>query len=349
MKGAGFALISAALFGASTPLAKMIVGDVRPLMVAGLFYLGAGVGLAAYRLFASRAAIEAKLSRADMPWLVGAIVFGGMLAPALLMIGLAETSAGTASLLLTLEGVATALIALIIFREHVGWRNAGGFALIVAGSAMLAWRGDVATPTLLGPVLIVCACVAWGIDNNLTRQVASTDPLAITMWKGLIAGPVNIVLALAAGEGAPALSSALVVMVLGLAGIGASLVLFILAMRELGTARTGAYFGTAPFVGAVIAVPLFHEPVGGSLILAGLLIGGGVVIHLTENHAHDHLHEPMAHEHAHVHDAHHQHEHAGTDPPDEPHAHRHIHARLVHSHAHTPDEHHRHTHEGPAA
>lgn len=348
LKGAGFALISAALFGASTPLAKLVLGDVGPLMVAGLLYLGAGVGLAVYRLLAKQATTEAKLARADMPWLIGAIVFGGLLAPALLMTGLAITSAGTASLLLTLEGVATALIAFMVFREHIGWRNAAGFALIVLGGVTLAWRGGVEAPDVLGPALIVGACVAWGVDNNLTRQVSRADPTAIAMWKGLVAGPVNIALAFVAGDTIPAIPLTLAAMTIGLAGIGASLVLFILAMRDLGVARTGAYFGLAPFVGAAIAVPLFGETIGLPFTLAGVLIGLGVFVHLTENHDHEHTHEPMAHDHVHVHDAHHQHTHEPGDPSGEPHAHAHVHRPMRHSHAHTPDDHHRHGHRDAA-
>jgi drug/metabolite transporter (DMT)-like permease len=344
VKGAGFALMAAALFGASTPLAKLVIGDVGPLMVAGLLYLGAGVGLAAYRVFAMQATTEAKLSRSDMPWLIGAIVFGGLLGPALLMVGLASTSAGTASLLLTLEGVATALIAFVVFREHIGLRNAAGFAFIVLGGVMLAWRGGVEAPDVLGPALIVGACVAWAVDNNLTRQVSGADPTAIAMWKGLVAGPVNIALALVAGDTIPAMPLTLAAMTIGVAGIGASLVLFILAMRDLGVARSGAYFGLAPFVGAAIAVPMFGETVGLPFILAGVLIGLGVFIHLTENHDHEHVHERMSHDHVHVHDTHHQHAHDPDDPNGEPHAHAHVHPPMRHSHAHTPDDHHRHKH-----
>ena len=343
-KGAGLALMSAALFGASTPLAKAVLGEIGPLMVAGLFYFGAGIGLAAYRLFSTGRGVEAKLTRKHAPWLLGAILSGGIAGPILLMLGLGRTEAGTASLLLTLEAVATAIIALFAFREHIGWRNGVGFALIVLGGAALAWRGGFAAPDLRGPLLVAGACAAWGIDNNLTRQVAGADPTEIAMWKGLVAGPVSMALAFAAGEGAPTLAPALGAMAIGVAGVGASLVLFILAMRDLGVARTGAYFGTAPFVGAALAILMFGESISWMFALAALLIGSGIIIHLTETHEHEHLHEPMTHQHVHVHDAHHQHAHEPGDPSGEPHVHRHRHERMQHSHTHTPDDHHRHGH-----
>lgn len=346
--GAQLALLSAALFGASTPLAKLVLGEIGPLATAGLLYLGAGVGLLAYRSFFQRKHVEAQLAHRDAPWVVGAIVFGGVLGPALLMLGLARTEAGTASLLLTLEGVATALIALIVFREHIGWRNGSGFALIVLGGAALAWRGGLAAPDITGPLLVAGACIAWGVDNNLTRKISNADPTAIAMWKGLVAGPANIALAVIAGERIPELAPALDAMAIGIAGYGASLVLFIFALRALGVARTGAYFGTAPFVGALLAIPLLGEPITIVMIFAALLIGAGVIIHLTESHAHEHEHAPMEHEHAHVHDAHHRHAHGVNDPQGEPHVHRHGHSAMTHSHAHAPDEHHRHDHKSEA-
>jgi drug/metabolite transporter (DMT)-like permease len=314
-------------------------------MLAGLLYVGAGLGLFIYRRFAGAGAdAETRLSRRDMPWLAGAIMSGGVAGPALLMLGLAHTQAGTASLLLTLEGVATALIAFAVFREHIGWRNALGYLLIVLGAACLAWRGGVTALDLSGPLLVVGACIAWGVDNNVTRKIANADPAASAMWKGLAAGPVTMALAFASGAHAPSFAATTPALMIGALGYGASLVLFILALRLLGTARTGAYFGTAPFIGATLSVALFAEPVTPLFALAGLLIGAGVFIHLTESHGHEHAHEPMEHAHAHLHDAHHQHAHGPNDPAGEPHAHWHVHARLVHTHAHTPDEHHRHDH-----
>lgn len=345
-QGALFAVASALLFGIATPLAKLVLGAIDPLLLAGLLYAGAGIGLAALRAITKASRTEAQLSRKDLPWLAGAILFGGIGGPILLMLGLAHTQAGTASLLLTLEGVATALIAFVVFREHIGLRNGVGYLLIVLGAASLAWRGGFEAADLTGPAMIVAACIAWGVDNNLTRKIAGADPMAIAMWKGAIAGPVTIASAFAAGAHAPPTNAVAEALAIGLLGYGASLVLFILALRALGTARTGAYFGTAPFIGATLSIVLFAEPITPFFLLAGLLIAAGVFIHLTERHGHEHVHEPMEHEHAHVHDVHHQHAHGPNDPPGEPHVHAHAHGRLVHAHAHTPDEHHRHEHRG---
>ena len=341
-----YALTAAALFGVATPCAKLLLGSIDPWLLAGLFYLGSGFGLAVWRFAAMRGRTnaEASLSRRDLPWLAGAIVSGGVVGPVLLMIGLSATTASTASLLLTLEGAATALIAWFVFRENFDRRIALGLACIVAGAAVLCIQEDLRLAGLVGPAAIVAACVAWGIDNNLTRKVSLADPVEIAMLKGLIAGPVNLAIAFAGGARMPPLDAAGLAAVVGFLGYGVSLVLFVLALRHLGTARTGAYFSTAPFLGAVVALPLLDEPLTLQLIAAGVLMAVGVWLHLTERHEHGHEHEPIEHTHRHVHDAHHRHAHALGDPLGEPHSHRHIHVRLRHAHPHVPDSHHRHTH-----
>jgi len=341
-----YALAAAALFGLATPIAKLLIGAADPWLLAGLFYLGSGLGLAALRAVRSgrKAAAEAALSRRDAPWLAGAILFGGIVGPLLLMAGLARTDAASASLLLTLEGAATALIAWFAFHEGVDRRVATGMALIVAGAIVLAWQGDARAAGFLGPAAIVGACIAWGIDNNLTRKVALADPLEIAMYKGLVAGPVSIALAVAQGAAVPGLAVVGAAALVGFLGYGISLVLFVIALRHLGTARTGAYFSTAPFVGAAAAIPLLAEPLSATLLIAGVLMGTGVWLHLTERHAHEHEHEALEHEHRHTHDEHHRHVHAADDPPGEPHSHRHAHGPLRHAHAHMPDSHHRHSH-----
>jgi drug/metabolite transporter (DMT)-like permease len=341
-----YALAAAALFGLATPLAKLLIGSADPWLLAGLFYLGSGLGLAALRAMRSRrkAATEAALSRRDAPWLGGAIVFGGILGPLLLMAGLARTDAASASLLLTLEGAATAVIAWFAFREGVDRRVAGGMALILAGAIVLAWQGHARPAGFLGPAAIVGACIAWGIDNNLTRKVALADPLEIAMYKGLAAGPVSIALAFAQGAAVPGLVVAAAAAFVGFLGYGVSLVLFVIALRHLGAARTGAYFSTAPFVGAAAAIPLLSEPLSSTLIVAGLLMAAGVWLHLMERHVHEHEHGALEHEHRHTHDEHHRHAHTADDPPGEPHSHRHAHGPLRHAHAHMPDSHHRHSH-----
>ena len=343
------ALISAALFGASTPAAKALLGSTNPAILAGLLYCGAGLGVAILRRL-RRAwvprpdAPEVALSRKELPWLGGAIVAGGVLGPVLLMTGLTQTDAGTASLLLTLEGVATALMAWFIFHENFDRRIAAGMACLVAGAIVLSWSGQPTLPGLFGPIAIAGACVAWGLDNNLTRKVSLADPLQIVELKGLIAGPVNLALGLSAGGHLPGFSVTAAAGVIGFLGYGVSLALFVLALRHLGTARTGAYFSTAPFLGTLVAVVFLQEPLTVQLLAAGVLMAAGVWLHLTEDHAHDHVHEPVEHAHPHIHDEHHGHPHGPQDPAGEPHTHPHRHERHAHRHPHTPDTHHQHKH-----
>ena len=269
---------------------------------------------------------------------------GGIFGPILLMLGLSRTDASTASLLLTLEGVATALLAWFVFRENLDRRIALGMACIVAGALVLSWSGKPTLEGVLGPLAIVGACIAWGLDNNLTRKVSLADPLQIVEIKGLIAGPVNLLLGFWAGGTIPSLTPLAVAAFVGFLGYGVSLVFFVRALRDLGTARTGAYFSTAPFLGALAAIIILHEPLTMQLGAAGILMAIGVWLHLTEVHIHQHQHEPMEHSHRHVHDAHHQHVHGPDDPSGEPHTHWHRHPRLRHKHPHLPDMHHIHPH-----
>jgi drug/metabolite transporter (DMT)-like permease len=271
-------------------------------------------------------------------------VTGGIVGPVLLMGGLARTEAATASLLLTLEGVATALMAWFIFHENFDRRIALGMACLVAGAIVLSWSGQPTLSGLLGPLAIVGACGAWGLDNNLTRKVSLADPLQIVELKGLIAGPVNLVLGLSAGGALPPPSVSAIAGVVGFLGYGVSLALFVLALRDLGTARTGAYFATAPFVGAVAALAFLHEPLTMQLAAAAVFMGAGVWLHVTETHDHEHVHEAMEHAHPHAHDEHHRHSHGPDDPPGEPHTHRHSHGGLRQKHPHVPDMHHHHKH-----
>lgn len=343
------ALLSAALFGLSTPASKALLGTVDPQVLAGLLYCGAGAGVALLRRMlrsnlVDRQASETTLSRKDLPWLAGAIVAGGLVGPVLMMVGLERTDASAASLLLTLEGVATALLAWFVFHENFDRRIAIGMASLVAGATILAWSGPPTIAGLSGPLAIAGACLAWGLDNNLTRKVSLADPLQIVVLKGGIAGPVNLFLGLAMGGAMPAGTPLAIAALVGFVGYGVSLALFILALRHLGTARTSAYFSTAPFIGAVAALVILREPLTIQLLIAAALMGVGLWLHLTEDHDHEHVHELVEHAHSHVHDSHHQHEHAPDDPPGEPHSHRHRHDRLSHSHPHVPDMHHTHRH-----
>ncbi|WP_288128928.1 DMT family transporter [Accumulibacter sp.] len=340
-----YALVAAVLFGASTPLAKLLIGETSPLLLGGLLYLGSGAGLGIARVIRDRGWLSSGIARREWPWLLGAIFFGGVLGPVALMFGLTHTSGSTASLLLNLEAVLTALIAWFVFNENADRRIVLGMVAIVAGGAILAWPvGESGGGSGLGPLAIALACACWAIDNNLTRKVSASDALFIAGSKGLIAGVVNCTLALTLGATFPAPAMTATIMVLGLMGYGVSLVLFVLALRGLGTARTGAYFSTAPFIGAFIALTVLGEPSSPSFWLASALMAWGVWLHLTEQHEHEHTHEPLEHRHSHRHDEHHQHDHDFVWRGQEPHAHPHSHAAVTHKHPHFPDIHHRHAH-----
>jgi drug/metabolite transporter (DMT)-like permease len=340
-----FAVLSAALFGASTPFAKLLLGTVDPWMMAGLLYLGAGLGLSLVHL-SRRAlglsAVETPLRRSDLPWLALVILAGGILGPLLLMFGLERTQASGASLLLNLEGLATMSIAWIIFRENVDRRLLLGAAAILAGAVLLSWHGRASFNW--GALLVSAACLCWGIDNNLTRKLSSADPVQIAMLKGLVAGSVNLALALVQGAALPGIGALAAAGIVGFLGYGVSLVFFVLGLRYLGTARTGAYFSLAPFIGATLSVLLLHDPISVRLFVSGGLMALGLWLHVSEYHEHEHVHEALEHEHSHRHDEHHQHEHGPNEPPGEPHTHVHRHTPIVHRHPHYPDLHHRHLH-----
>lgn len=340
------ALAAALLFGASTPLAKLLLRDASPILLAGLLYLGSGLGLSAVRLVRDRGWRMPPMARDEWLWLLLAIACGGVLGPVLLMCGLALTTAASASLLLNLEAVLTALIAWIVFRENADRRVVLGMGLIVAGAAVLAGRdGSHAAGLGWGALLIALACLCWALDNNLTRKVSASDAMFIAGLKGLVAGAVNTGLALFLGAHLPAAAGTAAAMAVGLLGYGVSLVLFVLALRGLGAARTGAYFSTAPFMGAAIAVLALGEHPSPLFWLAAILMGAGVWLHLQERHEHMHTHLPITHTHRHVHDEHHRHSHDFNWDGRAPHTHEHTHARLTHSHPHYPDIHHRHGHD----
>lgn len=281
-RGGLLAITAALLFGLSTPAAKAIVGDVGPLLLAGLLYLGSGLGLGLLILLGHRHGV--RLVLADLPWLLATMLFGGALGPALLMWGLSQTTGSAASLLLTLEGVFTALIAWVVFREPFNRRIGLGMALIFAGAVLLSVRGHSGHAALLGSLAVAGACLSWAIDNNCTSKIADVDALTLASIKGIVAGAVNTTIALAAGTVFPAIGMAAASALVGFLGYGLSLVLFVLALREIGAARTGAYFSTAPFIGAIVGLVALKEPLSVALIGAGLLMGAGVYLHLTESH-----------------------------------------------------------------
>ena len=343
-RGIWMALGAALLFGAGTPAAKWLLGETSPWLLAGLLYLGSGLGLWIVRR--ARKALPLRMAPDERWWLAGAIISGGVVGPVLLLWGLVQMPASGAALLLNAEGMLTALIAWFAFRENFDRRIAFGMVAIVAGAAVLSWPGEARIGGLLSALVVLGACLAWAVDNNLTRRVSLADADFVAMVKGLAAGSVNVVLALIGGAVLPVPVIAGASMLLGFFSYGLSLVLFIMALRHLGTARTAAYFSVAPFAGALIAILALHDPVSWQLVAAAALMGVGVWLHVTERHEHKHIHEAIEHSHDHEHDAHHRHQHDEPVPPGTRHAHSHRHEPLTHSHGHYPDAHHRHRHRG---
>ena len=340
------ALAAAALFGASTPAAKSLVGAVHPLVLAGLLYAGSGAGLTAWlvtrRLGGAREPLG--LRGTDFAWLGGAVVSGGVLGPVSLMLGLEGVSASDASLLLNLESVLTALIAWFAFGENFDRRIALGMALIVAGGVLLALEPGALGSVQPGALLIAGACLAWAVDNNLTRRISTGNATAIAAIKGSVAGAINLCLAAMMGIPWPASGAGLVSAAVGLAGYGLSLVLFVLALRGLGAARAGAYFSTAPFFGVLVSLVALGDAPPALFWAAAALMAAGVWLHISETHAHAHTHAPLEHQHVHRHDPHHQHAHDFEWDGREPHLHAHRHVPLTHEHPHYPDAHHHHRH-----
>lgn len=337
------ALAAAVTFALSAPLAKLLLGDLPPLMLAGFLYLGAGLFLSLLSIFRKDPASRGRgFARSERWVLTAAVIAGGILAPPLLLWGLARSPASATALLLNLEVLFTALMAGVLWREHLGRQVIGATVLMMAGGVLLAWPGGRLEITL-GSLAVGAACALWALDNNLTRMIADLDAVRIAQVKGLVAGAVNVLLALTLGQPLPELVVGAGSLALGAVSYGTSLVLFILAMRSLGAARTTGYFALAPFLGALLSVILLPEEVSGPLAASGLLFAGGVVLLLRERHVHTHTHEPGVHTHRHVHDEHHQHAHEGWEGP-EPHSHPHATGPLTHSHAHVHDAHHRHPH-----
>lgn len=344
------ALAAAILFGASTPLSKVLLTKVDPIGMAALLYLGTGLGLAILKGIGSRKTAllraEARITRQDLPWLAGAVISGGILAPIVLMVSLEKTPAATASLLLNFEGIATALIAFVIFREAIGRSIWLAVAAITAGSILLSWIPGGGLGFFPGALGILLACLLWGLDNNFTRHISAKDPRTIVMIKGLVAGFFNLAIWLWNGGAVPAIGEILAAMLLGFFSYGLGIVLFILALRGLGSARTGALYSIAPFVGAALSLIIFRE-MPGALFLAALpLMITGTALLAWENHEHEHVHDEHVHEHNHDHnDGHHDHAHKENTPKQAgAHCHEHRHATLRHAHAHAPDIHHRHVH-----
>lgn len=346
-EGVVFALASAVLFGASTPIAKLLTDTIEPILLASLLYLGSALGLGIYlavrRMFSIKSN-EAPLQKADIPWLIGTIFAGGVIAPLMLMIGLTTVSGSAASLLLNMEGVFTITLAWFLFRESFDRRIAVGAVFILAGGAVLSWQGSLDTQVGFGILFVLIACLSWALDNNLTRKISAGDPVKIAFYKGLVGGLVNLGIAFSKGTEIPSAAIVSITAIIGLAGYGLSLVLFVLSLRHIGTARTGAYFSTAPFIGSILAILYLGDGFSILFLVSALLMAIGVYLHLTERHHHSHEHESFVHEHRHGHDEHHQHNHEEDIVLDTSHSHPHSHTHTIHSHPHFPDIHHRHKH-----
>jgi drug/metabolite transporter (DMT)-like permease len=343
------ALLAALLFGASAPLAKLLLGEIEPILLAAFLYLGSGLGLlivkAVQRVGKSSLNTEASIRKPDLVRLAGATLAGGIAAPIVLLFGLRGTPAATASLLLNFESVATTLIAALAFRESVSRRAWWAIMAITLASIFLSVNVSSEWGLSLGALGILAACVLWGVDNNLTRDISAKDPLTIVTIKGLAAGTFSLILALATENRLPNWCILLGAMILGSVSYGLSITLFILAMRRLGAARTSALFGTAPLAGIALSFLLFHETVGILFLLAVPLMVVGTVFLVYEQHEHSHLHEAICHEHAHAHDdGHHAHEHGEGEAHHRSHSHLHEHPQCEHNHHHMPDIHHRHVH-----
>ncbi|MBA4383324.1 MAG: EamA family transporter [Anaerolinea sp.] len=341
------ALLAALLFGASAPLAKLLLGDIEPVPLAAFLYLGSGFGILAIKLIQKigkkKQNNEAQIKKADFFWLVGAILAGGVAAPIILLFSLKNTPASTASLLLNFESVATTLIAIIAFKEAISHRAWWAVGLITLSSILLSLNISTGWGLSLGALGIVIACILWGIDNNFTRNISAKDPLSIVTIKGLAAGSFSLILAFSLGDSLPSLGIILYAMVLGCFCYGFSIVLFIRAMRSLGAARTSAVFGTAPLAGMILSFVVFKELPGWMFFIALPLMVIGTLFLTGEEHEHRHLHSAIVHEHAHSHeDAHHFHDHNGEFVNS--HSHVHSHDEIQHSHHHMPDIHHRHVH-----
>lgn len=340
-RGAASGLCAAALFGASAPVAKLLVPGAGPLILAGLLYVGAGLALLVAAPFRRRDA-EAPIERSDLPVLAAIIVAGGVLGPLLLVFGLARLSGAAASLLLNLEAPFTIALAVAMLGEHLSRREVLGAAAVILGAAALTWSPSAVELDPVGVACIAGACAAWALDNNFSQRLSIRDPVAVTRAKALSAGAFNVALGIVVGERFPSAAHLVAALVTGSLGYGASIPLHLLAVRSLGAARQAAYFATAPFIGAAVAIPLLRERLPPAHVAAGALMAIGIAVIVRARHAHAHLHQPEEHTHAHVHEEHHAHAHEGA--VTEPHSHVHRHPPLFHDHPHLPDVHHRHGH-----
>jgi drug/metabolite transporter (DMT)-like permease len=344
-RGAVYGLLAAASFGISAPIAKRLLADASPLVLAPLLYLGGGITLvlvgAVRRGPASR---EAAVGRADAPALAGTVLLGGVLGPVFMLMGLARVPGVTASLLLNLEAPFTMFVAVALFREHLGWPELRGITCILDGALVLSGATFTLGASAWGALALAAACFCWAVDNNLTQRLSLRDPFAVARCKTLGAAAAGGALAFAAGVPLPGARVAGGALCVGAVSYGISIVLDVYALRLVGAAREAAYFATAPFFGAALAVVLLDEGLGTNQLAAAAVMALGVLLLVRVRHGHVHQHSPVTHVHQHAHDVHHDHAHATLMAPGEAHSHEHTHERLVHDHVHVSDAHHRHRH-----
>jgi len=336
------ALVSAALFGAATPASKALLQDLSAFQLAGLLYLGAAAAMLAVSVRRRSWRPPWRMDRRNRYRLSGAVFFGGLLGPVLLLAGLKLASAASVSLWLNLELIATATLGHIVFKDQLGRFGWLGVAGVLAASVLLAW--DEGAAGLWAGLLVAGACTCWGADNHLTALIDGITPAQSTFWKGLAAGSVNLTIGLLVAPVHVAPVGVLLALLVGAFSYGLSISLYIAAAQGIGATRAQLFFASAPFFGVALAAVALGETITPAQITAAFVLSASLFFLFRDRHAHHHVHEALAHEHAHRHDdGHHTHAHPDMDPGHR-HSHWHEHEPLVHSHPHWPDLHHRHRH-----
>jgi drug/metabolite transporter (DMT)-like permease len=342
---AALALLAAVLYGISAPFSKLLLERIPPTLLASLLYLGAGLGMGILQLvrrMGSSTAREARLARSDLPYIVGMIALD-IAAPILLMLGLRATTAETASLLNNFEIVATSIVAMVFFREAIGNRLWVAIGLITAASVILSVPDPSRLAMTPGSLLVLAACVCWGLENNCTRMLSLKDPVQIVVIKGFGSGTGAMIIALLAGAWTFEAPYFLLALLLGFFAYGLSVYFYILAQRRLGAARTSSFYAAAPFIGVLLSWVALREAITPTFLVAFLLMAVGALFVVSEVHRHRHVHDPVVHDHMHSHDdEHHVHDHETVIIGE--HSHVHTHVAVEHQHRHTPDMHHRHRH-----
>lgn len=338
------AILAATFYGVSTPISKLLMHELPPAFLAALLYLGAGFGMAIINLFRIKGRNnqkEARITKPDLPYIIGMVILD-IVAPIALMFGLSMTTPANASLLNNFEIVATSLIALLIFKEAIGKRMWIAIVLITLASIILSFEDITSLSFSIGSILVIFACLCWGFENNYTRKLSLKDPLQIVVVKGLGSGVGALIIAIAIREFSFNLIFIIFALLLGFLAYGLSIYLYILAQRELGAARTSAYYAVAPFIGVGLSFIVFNQSISTTFFVALVIMVLGAYFAATERHKHMHIHEFIEHEHRHNHeDGHHDHTHGY---PVTEHSHPHKHELKTHEHTHTPDMHHNHGH-----